>query len=81
MDEKLEAVTVEAVAALKQAGALFGYLHGSRATGQNRADEVRPSTDADGGARPGYRSAPFCRRCWKSPKQPLPRDRRVLAAG
>ena len=26
MDEKLEAVTVEAVAALKQAGALFGYL-------------------------------------------------------
>ncbi len=38
MDESLEAVTAEAVAALRQAGARFAYLHGSRATGQNRAD-------------------------------------------
>jgi predicted nucleotidyltransferase len=38
MDEPLEAVTAEAVAALRQAGALFAYLHGSRATGRNRAD-------------------------------------------
>jgi len=38
MEESLEAVTAEAVAVLRQAGARFAYLHGSRATGQNRAD-------------------------------------------
>ena len=38
MDELFEAVTAEAVAALRQAGARFAYLHGSRVTGQNRAD-------------------------------------------
>jgi predicted nucleotidyltransferase len=38
MDESFEAVTAEAVAVLRQAGARFAYLHGSRATGQNRAD-------------------------------------------
>jgi predicted nucleotidyltransferase len=36
MDESFEAVTAEAVAVLRQAGARFAYLHGSRATGQNR---------------------------------------------
>jgi predicted nucleotidyltransferase len=38
MDESIDAVTAEAVAELRQAGACFAYLHGSRATGQNRAD-------------------------------------------
>jgi uncharacterized protein len=38
MDESFEALTAEAVAVLRQAGARFAYLHGSRATGQNRAD-------------------------------------------
>lgn len=38
MDESLEAETTEAVAVLRQAGARFAYLHGSRATGQHRAD-------------------------------------------
>jgi uncharacterized protein len=38
MDESFEAVTAEAVAVLRQAGARFAYLHGSRATGQSRAD-------------------------------------------
>ena len=38
MDESFEAVTAEAVALLRQAGARFAYLYGSRATGQNRAD-------------------------------------------
>lgn len=38
MDQSLEAVTAEAVAGLRQAGARFAYLHGSRAAGQNRAD-------------------------------------------
>jgi uncharacterized protein len=38
MNEPLEAVTAEAIAVLRQAGARFAYLHGSRATGQNRAD-------------------------------------------
>jgi predicted nucleotidyltransferase len=38
MDESFEAVTAEAVAVLRQAGARFAYLHGSRATGRNRAD-------------------------------------------
>jgi predicted nucleotidyltransferase len=37
MDESPEAVAAEAVAELRQAGARFAYLHGSRATGQNRA--------------------------------------------
>ena len=31
-------MAAEAVAELRQAGARFAYLHGSRATGQNRAD-------------------------------------------
>jgi uncharacterized protein len=38
MDESLEAVIAEAVAVLRQAGARFAYLHGSRATSQHRAD-------------------------------------------
>jgi uncharacterized protein len=38
MDEPLEAVTAEAVTVLRQAGARFAFLHGSRATGQNRAN-------------------------------------------
>ncbi len=38
MKETLEAVTAETVAVLRQAGARFGYLHGSRATGQHRVD-------------------------------------------
>jgi predicted nucleotidyltransferase len=38
MDESLEAVTAGAVAVLRQAGARFAYLHGSRASGQHRAD-------------------------------------------
>jgi predicted nucleotidyltransferase len=38
MDESLEAVTAEAITVLRQAGARFAYLHGSRATGQNRAN-------------------------------------------
>jgi predicted nucleotidyltransferase len=38
MDESPEAVTAEAVAVLRHAGARFAYLHGSRATGQHRAD-------------------------------------------
>ena len=37
MDGSPEAVIAEAVAVLRQAGARFGYLHGSRATGQARA--------------------------------------------
>jgi len=38
MDEPLEAVTAEAITVLREAGARFAYLHGSRATGQNRAN-------------------------------------------
>ncbi len=38
MDESPEAVTAEAVAVLRQAGARFAYLHGSRASGQSRTD-------------------------------------------
>jgi uncharacterized protein len=38
MDEPLTAVTAEAVAVLRHAGARFAYLHGSRATGHHRAD-------------------------------------------
>ena len=38
MDEPLEAATAEAITVLRQAGARFAYLHGSRATGQNRAN-------------------------------------------
>ena len=38
MDESLEAVTAEAVAELRQAGARFAYLHGSRAAGRERPD-------------------------------------------
>jgi uncharacterized protein len=38
MDEPLEAVTAEAMTVLREAGARFAYLHGSRATGQNRAN-------------------------------------------
>jgi uncharacterized protein len=38
MDESPQAVTTEAVAMLRQAGARFAYLHGSRTTGQHRAD-------------------------------------------
>ena len=34
----IEAVTAEAVAGLRQAGARFACLHGSRAAGRNRAD-------------------------------------------
>jgi uncharacterized protein len=38
MKEFPETVTAAAVAVLRQAGARFAYLHGSRATGQHRAD-------------------------------------------
>jgi len=38
MDESPQAVIAEAVAMLRQAGALFAYLHGSRAAGRARAD-------------------------------------------
>jgi Polymerase beta, Nucleotidyltransferase len=38
MDESLASVIVEAAAVLRQAGARFAYLHGSRATGHHRAD-------------------------------------------
>lgn len=38
VDESIEAVIAEAVAVLRQAGAHFAYLHGSRAAGQHRAD-------------------------------------------
>jgi uncharacterized protein len=38
MDESIDAVIAEAVADLRRAGARFAYLHGSRTTGQNRAD-------------------------------------------
>ena len=38
MDESLEAVIAEAVAVLRQAGARFAYLHGSRAAGRHRDD-------------------------------------------
>jgi predicted nucleotidyltransferase len=37
MDESFESVTAEAIAVLRQAGARFAYLHGSRATGRDRA--------------------------------------------
>jgi len=33
-----EAVIAEAVAVLRQAGARFAYLHGSRASGRHRPD-------------------------------------------
>jgi predicted nucleotidyltransferase len=36
MDESVEAVTAQAVGVLRQAGARFAYLHGSRAAGQHR---------------------------------------------
>ena len=38
MDESPEAVTAEAVAVLRRAGARFAYLHGSRASSQHRPD-------------------------------------------
>jgi predicted nucleotidyltransferase len=38
MDESIEAMTAEAVAVLRQAGARFAYLHGSRAAGRHRDD-------------------------------------------
>lgn len=38
MDKSPEAVTAEAVAVLRQAGARFAYLHGSRASGRHRPD-------------------------------------------
>jgi uncharacterized protein len=38
MDEPLEAVIADAVAVLRQAGARFAYLHGSRVTGRQRAN-------------------------------------------
>lgn len=37
MEQSVEAVTAEAVAVLRQAGARFAYLHGSRAAGRSRA--------------------------------------------
>ena len=42
MDESLDAVTAEAVAVLRRAGARFGYLHGSRAS-----NGFRPDSDID----------------------------------
>lgn len=38
MDKSPEAVIAEAVAVLRQAGAQFAYLHGSRASGRHRPD-------------------------------------------
>jgi predicted nucleotidyltransferase len=38
MDESPQVAIEEAVATLRQAGARFAYLHGSRASGQHRAD-------------------------------------------
>jgi predicted nucleotidyltransferase len=38
MDESLAAMTAVAVAVLRQAGARFAYLHGSRATGHYRVN-------------------------------------------
>ncbi len=38
MDEPPQVAIEAAVAMLRQAGARFGYLHGSRASGQHRAD-------------------------------------------
>jgi predicted nucleotidyltransferase len=38
MAEPLEAATAAAITVLRQAGARFAYLHGSRAAGQNRAN-------------------------------------------
>jgi predicted nucleotidyltransferase len=38
MDNSPAAVTAEAVAVLRQAGARFAYLHRSRASGRNRPD-------------------------------------------
>jgi predicted nucleotidyltransferase len=38
MEESIEATIAEAVAALRQAGARFAYLHGSRAAGRQRVD-------------------------------------------
>jgi uncharacterized protein len=38
MEQSLEDVSSEAVVVLRQAGAHFAYLHGSRANGRNRAD-------------------------------------------
>jgi predicted nucleotidyltransferase len=38
MDEPVEGVIAEAVAVLRQAGARFAYLHGSRAAGRHRPD-------------------------------------------
>jgi predicted nucleotidyltransferase len=38
MDELVAAVITEAVAVLRQAGARFAYLHGSRAAGRERPD-------------------------------------------
>jgi len=38
MDKSPEIVTAEAVAVLRQAGARFAYLHGSRAAGRHRPD-------------------------------------------
>jgi predicted nucleotidyltransferase len=52
MDESFEAVTAEAVAVLRQAGARFAYLHGSRATGQSRADSDIDSAAYFGGRAP-----------------------------
>jgi len=38
MEESLASATAAAVAVLRQAGARFAYLHGSRATGEHRPD-------------------------------------------
>ena len=53
MDELIEAVTAEAVAELRQAGARFAYLHGSRAAGRNRADSDMDIAAYFGGRPPG----------------------------
>jgi hypothetical protein len=46
MEESPEAVTAEAVAVLRQAGARFAYLHGSRASGQSRDQVARVRWEA-----------------------------------
>lgn len=48
----LEALTADAVAALRAAGAVFGYLHGSRAAGTGRPDSDVDIAAHFGGAAP-----------------------------
>jgi predicted nucleotidyltransferase len=53
MDESAEPVLAETIALLRQAGALFAYLHGSRAAGRNRPDSDTDVAAYFGGRAPG----------------------------